>query len=371
MARQSIDKARTRNRLSPRREPYWGAPIERGLFLGFRKLKQGGTWVARLHDDDGRHRYSSLGYVDAMDHGDAVKAARAWAKGMRVGVDSSEVQTVADACLAYVKNRRREKGDSNADTTEGYFRRTVYSHPIGKVKLTKLRTEHIEDWRDGLDMAEVSRNRTLATLRAALNFAVRKRYVEASRAIEWKSVAAYEVTTRRDLYLDRDQRRALVDNLPEHARPFLRCLCLLPLRPGALAACAVADFDNKLGTLRIRHDKVHAGRVVALSPTAADLLREQARGKLPKAPLIAYQDGSAWSRFRWRNPIRKSSKAADLPPETCAYTLRHSVITDMLAGGMDTLTVAKIAGTSLAMIEKHYGHLLHKHATDAMEKLAL
>jgi site-specific recombinase XerD len=55
----------------------------------------------------------------------------------------------------------------------------------------------------------------------------------------------------------------------------------------------------------------------------------------------------------------------------CAYTLRHSVITDMLTGGMDSLTVARMAGTSLAMIEKHYGHLLHDHAAKAMAALGL
>jgi len=30
-----------------------------------------------------------------------------------------------------------------------------------------------------------------------------------------------------------------------------------------------------------------------------------------------------------------------------------------------------LAGTSLAMIEKHYGHLLHDHAAKAMAGLAL
>jgi hypothetical protein len=40
---------------------------------------------------------------------------------------------------------------------------------------------------------------------------------------------------------------------------------------------------------------------------------------------------------------------------------------------MDSLTVARMAGTgtSLAMIEKHYGHLLHDHAAKAMAGLAL
>jgi len=264
VARESIDKARVRNRLEPRREPYWGAPIERGLFIGFRKLEQGGTWIARLRDEDGRQRYHSIDHADAMPYEGAVKAARAWAKSIDAGVDTSEVQTVADACRAYVKDRRREKGDANADDAEGRFTRTVYGQSIAKVKLAKLRTEHVKEWRAGLDMADASKNRTLSALKAALNFAVASRYVEAGRAIEWERVTPYEVNTRRDLYLSRKQRHALVEKLPEHAQPFVRALCLLPLRPGALAAATVADLDVRQASLRITTDKAAAGRVVAL-----------------------------------------------------------------------------------------------------------
>lgn len=371
MARFEIDKVRVRSRLAARREPYWGAPIARGLFVGFRKLEDGGTWIARQRDDDGKQRYQSIGYADSIPYDDAVKSAHAWAKKVDAGVDTSEVQTVADACKAYVKDRRREVGDDNADDAEGRFTRTVYGHSIAKVKLAKLRTEQLKEWRADLDMADASKNRTLSALKAALNFAVASRYVEAGRAIEWERVTPYEVNTRRDLYLNRKQRHALVEALPEHARAFVRALCLLPLRPGALAAATVTDLDARRASLRITTDKAGEGRVVALSPEAKKLLQDQAKNKLPAAPLIAYDDGSHWHKERWKQPIKKAAKLAKLHTGVCAYTLRHSVITDMLVGGMDSLTVARMAGTSLAMIEKHYGHLLHDHAAKAMAGLAL
>lgn len=370
MARQSIDKARTRAHLEPRREPYWGAPIDRGLFLGFRKLEQGGSWIARLHDD-GNHRYRSLGDGDTMAHPDAVQAARAWAKSLRTGIDTSEVQTVADACREYVKDRRREKGDANADDCEGRFRRLVYSHTLGTIKLEKLRTSHLKDWRAGLKMAATSSNRNLAVLKAALNAAVTSRHVDQGKAIEWHSVKLLPVRSRRDLYLTRDQRRTLIAALPEYARPFVTALCLLPVRPGALAACTARDFDAKRATLKLTHDKAGSGRTIALSRAAVDLLREQVRDKLPAAPLLAYPDGSHWHKDRWVQLIRRTAADAELPRGTCLYSLRHSGITDALTAGVDTLTVARMAGTSLAMIEKHYGHLLHKHAADAMQALAL
>ena len=53
------------------------------------------------------------------------------------------------------------------------------------------------------------------------------------------------------------------------------------------------------------------------------------------------------------------------------YTLRHSTITDLIQAGLDTLTVAQIAGTSVRMIELYYGHLTREHAKTALATLAL
>ena len=53
------------------------------------------------------------------------------------------------------------------------------------------------------------------------------------------------------------------------------------------------------------------------------------------------------------------------------YTLRHSVITDLVAAGLPLLTVAQISGTSAEMIEKHYGHLVRQAAVEALATLTL
>ena len=44
------------------------------------------------------------------------------------------------------------------------------------------------------------------------------------------------------------------------------------------------------------------------------------------------------------------------------YRLRHVAISEMIAGGVDTFLVAKLAGTSTAMIDKHHGHLRHEQS---------
>ena len=57
-------------------------------------------------------------------------------------------------------------------------------------------------------------------------------------------------------------------------------------------------------------------------------------------------------------------------PKTTAYTLRHSTITDLVTSGLPILTIAQISGTSVEMIEKHYGHLRNDAALTALEQLA-
>jgi hypothetical protein len=47
------------------------------------------------------------------------------------------------------------------------------------------------------------------------------------------------------------------------------------------------------------------------------------------------------------------------------------VITDLVTNGLDLLTVAQLSGTSVTMIEKHYGHHRADHAAKALAGLAL
>jgi site-specific recombinase XerD len=55
----------------------------------------------------------------------------------------------------------------------------------------------------------------------------------------------------------------------------------------------------------------------------------------------------------------------------CLYTLRHSFITEALTKGISTLEVARLVGTSVMMIEKHYGHLAAKAARLRLAKVAM
>ena len=125
-----------------------------------------------------------------------------------------------------------------------------------------------------------------------------------------------------------------------------------------------------LGAQYARSRKTEA-RIIPLSSEALEHFKACAKNKLPAAWLVSRADGSQWKKTAWGNEIKLAASAAKLPKAVVGYTLRHSVITDLVVGGLDLFTVAKLAGTSIKMVEAYYGHLVDEHARKALQKLAL
>lgn len=275
------------------------------------------------------------------------------------------MESVEEACRRYAQSKPE---------AAGRFKRTVYSDPIAKMKLAKLRRHHLREWRERLEKkpalitrrkkgpqrtrerAPSSINRDIVVLRAALNRVLAPGAPGTEAAWQEALRAIRNADHQRTLYLDREQRRTLLRNIDAEAEPFVRALCLLPLRPGAVAALTVGDFDKRTFELSIGKDKSGKARRILLPAEATELFRKQARRKLPGAPLLARANGRPWDKNSWKLPIAEAVIAAKLPVGTTAYTLRHSTITDLVNGGLPLLTVAQISDTSAEMIERHYGH---------------
>ena len=361
----AINTVAERRRLIPRREPYWDR-IESGCFIGYRKLNDGtGTWIARWRSDEKTQKYHALGSQATYD--DATKAAREWFEQCRGG--SIEVVDVEEACKRYVTDRRAEKGNDTANDADGRFKRLVYRTKFGRIKLSALRTAHITDWRndqvernneddedddpDADRRAKDSTNRNLATLKAALNLSYRMGLV-ASTA-QWDRVEAFKgVGKRRDVSLTMSDRKKLVAAATPDLTTFLQAMLLTGCRPGELASSTVGDLDPA-GLLTMTGKT--GRRTIPLSPKALTLLRAVAGERDIDEPLLT-RSGVAWTRFEWRDAFQNARQAAGLPEIVVMYSLRHVAISEMLVSGMDPMTVSKIAGTSIEMISRHYGHLI-------------
>ncbi|QIG54754.1 tyrosine-type recombinase/integrase [Altererythrobacter sp. BO-6] len=381
-----------REKLKPKAgdEPHWQR-LRQGVYLGYRpsKKKAGGTWFARFYDPEtNRNSRKRLGDYGTLSGHDVFKQAKAdaetWAETVESGGElARDMVTVKDACEAYL----REKPGSIA---EGVFRRHVYDDPIAKVKLEKLRRHHLRAWRKRLEQAPalVTRtkesdkkrmkerskstvNRDMVPLRAALGMVLKPGSPNTDAAWQEALRPFKGADKRRELYLDRDERKKLIDATCDEAQPFVKALCLLPLRPGALAGLTVRDFDKRTRALTVGKDKNGNPRQLTMPPKIAAFFEAQVQDKLPTASIFARAGGEAWNKDAWKYPIKDAVKAAGLPSAASAYTLRHSVITDLIRARLPILTVAQLSGTSVAMIEKHYGHLVRDDAEEALASIAI
>lgn len=380
-----------REKLKPKAgdEPHWQR-LRQGCYLGYRpsRKKVGGTWFARVYDPDtNRNSRKRLGDYGTLSGHDVFKQAKldaeTWAETVESGGERArDMVTVKDACEAYLK----EKPGAIA---EGVFRRHVYSDPIAKVKLDRLRRHHLRAWRKRLEEApallsrnkdgekrtkersKATVNRDMVPLRAALGQVLKPGAPNTDAAWQEALRPFKGADKRRELYLDRNERKKLVEVACDEARPFIKALCLLPLRPGALAGLKVRDFDKRTRSLTIGKDKNGNPRQISVPQLIADFIAEQVKDKLPAAAIFARPSGNAWDKDAWKYPIKEAVSAAGLPGAVAAYTLRHSVITDLIRARLPILTVAQLSGTSVAMIEKHYGHLVRDDAEEALATLAL
>lgn len=109
-------------------------------------------------------------------------------------------------------------------------------------------------------------------------------------------------------------------------------------------------------------------RTIPISPKALVLLKSAADDRDLDEPLLT-RSGVAWTRFEWRDAFQEARRAAGLPETVVMYSLRHVAISEMLVSGMDPMTVSKIAGTSIEMISRHYGHLIKERVVAQLAKV--
>lgn len=398
----TISTVTARAALKERHEPYWHK-LAQGCHLGFRKLTiaSSGVWWAR-HIESGTNKKTmkSLGGFEQLPPSQRFDAAKrdaeTWFEHIGKGGVSSP-KTIRDACNHYVEHIVSTKGEKAAHDVRKRFAGYVFDQErFANLDLSKLTPAIIQDWRRRLtqlptvqgmkgqnrqnaatDTTKPPRLRSTSTLnrdmtpfRAALNLAFRDGWVTSDFAWRSKLTPVVNAEKNRDLYLDRNQRISLIKHASDNISYFLRGLATLPLRPGALSLLRVIDFDMRLMQLRIGQDK-NGDRKIKLPDNTGCFFKDLCADRNPLEPIFSRADGTAWNKDSWKKPIKQAVIAANLPSGTTAYTLRHSAITDLVHGRLDLLTVAQLAGTSVRMIEQHYGHLRSEIAIPALAALAL
>ena len=224
-------------------------------------------------------------------------------------------------------------------------------------------TEDVARWRAGL--GEGSRYRLTSALRQALGAAVRWRYVTRNPAVE----IGHNLQPRREELLPfaPEEVDALEVELGPVYGPLVVFAAETGLRTNEWAALERRDLDRAGpavlvqrryagGTATPYPKTVGSRRRVPLSARALDAL-DRLPPRLDTPLVFPAARGGHVNLDTWRTREWYPALAAAGIGQRGPYQLRHTFATEALAARVSIFELARVMGTSVAMIDRTYGHL--------------
>lgn len=160
----------------------------------------------------------------------------------------------------------------------------------------------------------------------------------------------------------------------------LRCYYHTGARTDELASCEVGDVLVRTRQIvlgrhkRSRTQRTPTVRHITLNDQAFEILAKQCSQKNEHDKVFLRESGGHWTvrglakRFE---RVKEISAAVKCPirEKITIYDFRHLWISEAMMAGNDVATVARMAGTSIAMIERVYGHFRNEHLQEAQRRL--
>jgi integrase len=403
----TLDSKEARRKLKARGKPYY-RQIERGLHLGYRKLRDGaGTWVARHYVGGQSYEVEKIATADDLSDADGLAILDYWQAQSKARERMSERThtaagkskaplTVADAMDAYIEfleHNRKTAVDAR------YSDRAHIRPKLGHVEITALTAEQIRRWHtelakspsllrtragekqkyskpaadgEAIRRRRVTANRILITLKAALNRAWREWPKRIPSNAEWSRVEPFKnVDAARSRYLSVAEAQRLVNGCKLGFRELVQGALQTGARYGELTRLDVADFNTDSGTVAIRQSKGGKARHVVLTDEGVAFFRQMCAGRAGNEPMFRKASGAVWGRTNQKRPMIEACAAASIKPPIGFHGLRHTWASLAVMAGVPLMVVGRNLGhADTRMVEKHYGHMAPSYISDAIRKSA-
>ncbi len=403
---KAIDSREARRKLAPRDMCHWRS-LERGLHLGYRRIKNGaGTWWARHYLGKGQYETDALGIADDLSDADGIavldywqaqeKARNRMVKRAHAAAGKIGPYTVADAMDAYMRYLG-DDGRSKNTIRDAKYRDQAFIRPkFGDTEVAALTADKLRRWRDDLVQTPArvrtkkgsaqqhrkianedgqrarrsSANRIWSLLRAALNHAFHDGKVPSD--LEWRKVKPFRsVDAARVRYLTVAEAKRLINAADPDFRILVRAALQTGARYGELTRLTVADFNPDVGTLSIRQSKSGKSRHVVLTDEGIQFFRRLCAGRAGDEIMLRKANGSPWYFAHQIRPMDETVARAKITPPISFHGLRHTWASHAVMNGMPLMVVARNLGhADTRMVEKHYGHLAPSYVAEAVRKSA-
>lgn len=251
---------------------------------------------------------------------------------------------------------------------------------LGEVRLAELSPKDVYAWR--LTIPEGHRFEATQALRQVLNRAVVWGLIEYNPAKRGVPNPLRRYKEKRP-FESWQQIEAVADRLGATYGPMVVFAAATGLRPSELFALEQRDIDRALGVVYVRRAFLERPRQAHQDPAqqpggAATAIALEALARLPasEGPLLfanlrgGHIDFRSFGRRHWK----PAQVAAGVDPLRHLYDLRHTYATFALRAGVSVFAVSRFMGSSIAMIDYHYGHLARdsrEHAVSLLDALAV
>lgn len=313
-------------------------------------------------------------------------AAAKWARQVETDIDAgkslpgidAERRTVADVLAAYEDSgsldhlRAAEDRRRHLEWWEARLG-TVRALALNKARIrAELRVlETGEAAPKGKPLAPSTRRRYLATLRAALTWAMDEELIPVNPA-RGAARRKDREPPGRVRYLDDEERAALLAEVDASTDPRLAPLVRLALltgaRQGELLGLRWRDLDLERGLASLPRTKAGPGRSVALSAPAVAILREQHSRRVVGLDQVFGVPPSGRAYFP-RKAWEKAVDAAGLD-DFRFHDLRHSFASALLSAGSTLAETAAALGHHTLQMVQRYQHLEAPHAARIVDRVA-
>ena len=390
---RALDTRAAGDKLKVAGKPYYRS-IGHDLHLGYRKGKDARRWVVRRYAGAGNYVVETIGHADDISDADGTNVLTFWQAQTKAhamqGASTPGAYTLKQAIADYLVHM---EGRSTRQQIFGRLAKYVPAALANK-PLAEVGRADIAAWHAGMAASapmvrtskgaapnrrnvdlgdaevirrrQVSANRVLTQLRAAMNFAFAEGKVSNVVAGEWRRVKPFHgVTTARVRHLTVAECVRLLNACEGDLRSLVRAALETGCRYQECARLVVEDFHQDSGTLLIRQSKSGRSRHVILTEQGTEFFGGLAAGRKNSDLLL----GRPWPESACQRPLAAACKRAGIDPAISIHTLRHTWASLAVMAGVPLIVVARNLGHSdTRMVEKHYGHLAQSYVTDAIRR---
>lgn len=284
-------------------------------------------------------------------------------------------RALADAYLAWIKANRSEALHREARRHLG---RWCERH--GERYVADIRGDDLEAFREALiadGHARMYVQKHATTIKACVNRGVKMRLLPKGFK-PFDGIEGLRIPPKALLETDlptAEEVRALL----AHAKPEFGAMLRVYYHTGArtheLIEARAGDYQPKSRSLVMaKHKRSHTlreyrPRTILLNQEANAIIEARCRGHEPDALVFPNRAGNTFTSCLLGDMFARLRSKAGVRPHITIYSLRHLWISEMLMAGHDALIVARMAGTSVKMIESVYGHFRATALADAQAKL--